>query len=114
MSCKAGDAPWVIENQIPYFKSRNFAYSAISSSKGRKGFTLSFIGTINNSCTEVYSNYVLGIHKKEKIDGILLKIWFVNWIKKYYMKNGKLPETLLLYRESVGDSLIKYAIPHEI
>jgi hypothetical protein len=64
MSCKAGDAPWQIENQIPYFKGRNFAYSAISSSKGKGGFTLSFIGTINNNCTEVYSNYIVKIPKK--------------------------------------------------
>jgi len=41
---------------------------------------------------------MIKIPKREKIDGIILKIWFVNWIKKYYMKSGELPQTLLIYR----------------
>lgn len=48
MSCKAGDAPWYVRNNLPYFKNRNFAYSALSSSKGKGGFTVSFVGTTNN------------------------------------------------------------------
>ena len=64
MSCKAGDAPWIVDNPIPYFKNRNFAYSAISSSKSKGGFAISFVGTINNSCSKVYSNYILRVQKK--------------------------------------------------
>lgn len=67
MSCKAGDAPWLIDNNVPYFRNRNFAYAAISSSKGKGGFTISFVGTVNNLCTEVYSNYIVKVSKKEKI-----------------------------------------------
>lgn len=51
MSCKAGDAPWIVKQNVPYFKNRSFAYSAIASSKGKGGFTISFVGTINNECT---------------------------------------------------------------
>ena len=98
MSCKAGGAPWLVENHVPYFNKRNFAYSAISSSKGKGGFTISFVGTTNNSCSEVYSNYIIKIPKRQKIDGFILKKWFVNWIKTYYMKNKQLPDTLILYR----------------
>lgn len=64
MSCKAGDAPWIVQQTVPYFKNRNFAYSAISSSKGKGGYTISFVGTTNNSCTQVYSSYILKIAKK--------------------------------------------------
>lgn len=114
MSCKAGGAPWLVENHVPYFNKRNFAYSAISSSKGKGGFTISFVGTTNNSCSEVYSNYIIKIPKREKIDGFILKKWFVNWIKTYYMKNKQLPDTLILYRESTGHSLIKSVLQHEM
>lgn len=48
MSCKAGDAPWYVRNTLPYFNNRNFAYAALSSSKGKGGFTVSFVGTTNN------------------------------------------------------------------
>jgi hypothetical protein len=98
MSCKAGDAPWIVDNSIQYFNKRNFAYSAISSSRGKGGYTISFVGTINNSCTQVYSNYILKVQKKERIDGIHLRRWFINWMKSYFMKNKCLPETLIIYR----------------
>lgn len=67
MSCKAGDAPWVIENRVPYFQNRNFAYAAISTSKGKGGFTISFVGTTNNLCSEMYSGYIVKMPRKEKI-----------------------------------------------
>ena len=114
MSCKAGGSPWIIENTIPYLANRNFAYSAISSSKGKGGFTISFVGTTKNDLSDVYSNYMVRVPKKEKIDGIILKKWFTNWIKTYYMKNGVLPDTLLFYRESMGDSLFKSVLAHEV
>ena len=114
MSCKAGDAPWVIENNLPYFKGRNFAYCSISSSKGKGGFTISFVGTTNNACTDVYCNYIVRVNKKDKIEGVHLKKWFLNWVKSYYMKNKQLPSTLLIYRESVGDSMIKHVLEHEL
>lgn len=40
-------------------------YGALSLSKGKGGFTLAFVGTINNQCTKVYSEVKMGIKKKE-------------------------------------------------
>ena len=48
MSCKAGSSPWLVVNEVPYFKNKKFAYASISSSKGKGGFTVSFVGTTNN------------------------------------------------------------------
>lgn len=87
MSCKAGDAPWVINNSIPYFQKKNFAYCSLASSKGKGGFTISFVGTLNNSASKVYSNYGIRLARKERIEEKLLKDWFVNWIKNYFLSN---------------------------
>lgn len=39
-------------------------YGAISLSKGAKGYTLAFVGTISNDCTKVFSDCKLGIKAK--------------------------------------------------
>lgn len=115
MSCKAGDAPWYVRNNLPYFKNRNFAYAALSSSKGKGGFTVSFVGTTNNELTEVFSSYIIKVQKRDRIDGTHLLNWFCNWLKAYYMNNKKtLPDTLIFYRESVGSSLLKHVLEHEM
>ena len=84
MSCKAGSAPWVVGNNVPYLVKKNFAYCSLSSSKGKGGFTISFVGTINNECTQVFSEYALKMKRKDIIDQAILKDWYVNWIKAYY------------------------------
>ena len=40
-------------------------YGAISTSKGKKGYTVAFVGTTNGTCTSVYSDCKVGIKKKE-------------------------------------------------
>jgi len=42
-------------------------YGAYSISKGAKGYTLAFVGTIDKTCTRIYSESVVGIKKKEEI-----------------------------------------------
>lgn len=91
MSCKAGDAPWKVCSDLEYFKKKNFAYAAISSSKGKGGFTISFVGTTNYECTSVYSHYIMHMKRKDKIEGVQLKAWFEGWIKSYFLKNKVLP-----------------------
>lgn len=39
-------------------------YGSLSLSKGRKGYTLAFVGTINAECTKVYSDCKVGIKDK--------------------------------------------------
>lgn len=48
MNIKVGAVPWQVEKRHEYFKNRNIMYGALSISKGRKGNTLAFVGTINN------------------------------------------------------------------
>jgi hypothetical protein len=48
MNIKVGAVPWQVEKRHEYFKNRNIMYGALSISKGKKGNTLAFVGTINN------------------------------------------------------------------
>lgn len=67
MNIKVGATPWEVKKKHPYFKNKNVMYGAISLSKGSKGFTIAFVGTINNECTKVYSDCQIGIKSKENI-----------------------------------------------
>ncbi len=40
-------------------------YGALSISKGAKGYTLAFVGTIDKTCTKIFSEAITGIKKKE-------------------------------------------------
>lgn len=48
MNIKAGSVPWEVQKKHEYFKGRKLMYGALSISKGKKGYTLAFVGTINN------------------------------------------------------------------
>lgn len=77
-------------------------YGALSISKGEKGHTLAFVGTINSECTKVFSACKYGIKDKENIPVKEFEQIFINWAKSYYQLNKKVPGTIILYREGLS------------
>lgn len=67
MNAKIGLPLWEVPETLDAFGKKNIMYGAISISKGAKGFTLAFVGTIDKTCTRVYSEAIVGIKKKEEI-----------------------------------------------
>ena len=67
MNAKIGLPLWEVPESLNAFGKKNIMYGAISISKGAKGFTLAFVGTIDKTCTRVYSEAIVGIKKKEEI-----------------------------------------------
>lgn len=64
MNVKAGSTPWVVSLSHKSLKNRSIMYGAISISKGRRGYTLSFVGTISKDFAELYSNFKVNIKSK--------------------------------------------------
>lgn len=102
MNIKVGAVPWEVQKNHDYFKGRNLMYGALSISKGQKGHTLAFVGTINSECTKVFSACKYGIKDKENIPVKEFEEIFVNWAKSYYQLNKKVPNTIILYREGLS------------
>lgn len=48
MNAKIGGTLWETVKRNKYFDKRRIMYGGLSLSKGKKGFTLGFVGTINN------------------------------------------------------------------
>jgi hypothetical protein len=102
MNIKVGAVPWEVQKNHEYFKSKNLMYGALSISKGDRGHTLAFVGTINSECTKVFSACKYGIKDKENIPVKDFEEIFINWAKSYYQLNKKVPGTIILYREGLS------------
>ena len=86
-------------------------YGAISISKGSKGNTLAFVGTLNSECTRVFSDCRVGIKDKENIPVDYFEEIFISWAKAYYQHNKAVPDLILLYREGLSIPQIRAQLP---
>ncbi len=64
MNAKVGCVIWEVLKKNPYFEKKKLMYGAFSVSKGKKGFTLAFVGTLNSESTKVFSMCKVGLKKK--------------------------------------------------
>jgi len=99
MNAKLGQPIWKMVRKGNYLKEKRVMYGAISLSKGKGGFTLGFVGTTNDSSSEVFSETKVGIKRKEELPIGLLERIFISWAKSYFIKMGKkAPESIIIYR----------------
>lgn len=112
MNVKVGSVPWEVQKRHAYFKDKKVMYGSLSLSKGKNGYTMAFVGTINNECTKVFSDCKIGIKDKENIPVKDLEDIYVNWARSFYTTNNKqVPNLILLYREGLSDQQIKSQLP---
>lgn len=112
MNVKVGSTPWEVQKRHPYFKGKNLMYGAMSLSKGKKGYTLAFVGTINSECTKVFSDCKIGIKDKENIPVDTLEEIYVSWAKHFFQTNNKkVPDMIILYREGLSDKQAASQLP---
>jgi len=58
-------------------------YGSFSISKGKKGFTLAFVGSLNPENTKVFSFCKTGYAKKENIPKVDFNQIYREWAKSY-------------------------------
>ena len=64
MNVKIGLPIWKVIKKATYFKDKRVMYGAFSLSKGKNGFTLGFVGTTNDSSSDIFSESKVGIKRK--------------------------------------------------
>jgi len=68
MNQKIGGTAWEIKQQEQAFSStKRTMYGSFAISKGKKGFTLAFVGTIDKNFTKVFSYCKTNYPSKEAI-----------------------------------------------
>ena len=92
MNQKAGGAAWeIVQQENAYTTKKKTMYGAFAISKGKKGFTLAFTGTIDNSFTKVFNYCKTGYKSKESIPQADFELAMINWAKNYVGINKKGP-----------------------
>ena len=106
MSTKVGGTPWEVTKSHPYL-NKPIMYGALSLSKGKKGYTLAFVGTCSADCTKVYSECKIGLKRKEEIPPETLNNIFYNWARTYFKTTKTVPGIIMMYREGLSEAQTK-------
>lgn len=77
-------------------------YGAFSISKGKKGFTLAFVGTLNSENTRVFSFCKTGYPRKEAIPKNDFSQIYKDWAKSFVSENKCGPDLIMVYREGLS------------
>jgi len=76
INAKLGNPLWEVKRSARLFPGKRVMCGAISTSTGKGGTSFGFVGSINEKCTQFYSECDIGIKRREKIPtGKLSKIF---------------------------------------
>lgn len=83
-------------------------YGALAINKIKKGYVLSFVGTINSECTKVFS--FCKIIPDKNVPKDILEHIFIVWAKTFFKAVKFSPSIILIYREGLSDSQLEKQI----
>ncbi|KAH8379868.1 hypothetical protein KR009_007745 [Drosophila setifemur] len=110
MNCKMGGSLWTIK--IPF---RNVMICGIDSyhdPSNRSSSVSAFVASMDSSYTQWYSKAVVQTKGEEIVNGLTAS--FESALKLYKKRNGFLPESVIIYRDGVGDGQLNVCSKYEI
>lgn len=102
MNQKIGGTAWEIIPEQGYTSKKKTMCGGIAISKGKRGFTLAFVGTIDTNFTRVFTWCKTGYKSKEAIPTADYEAMFINWARNYVSINKQGPELIIVYREGLS------------
>ena len=103
MNQKVGGTAWeIIPEEGAYTTKKKTMYGSVAISKGKKGYTLAFTGTIDKSFTKVFNYCKTGFKNKEDIPQKEFEEIYVNWAKNFVSLNKEGPQLIIVYREGLS------------
>lgn len=114
MNVKVGFPIWEVPKKSKYLQTKNMMYGGISISKGKGGYSMAFVGTINNEGTKVYSACKAKIARKEQIPKTVFESMFKNWAKNYCGTVKTPPSLILIYRDGLSTTQVSAEMNQQI
>jgi hypothetical protein len=115
MNQKVGGTAWeIIPQEGAYTTKKRTMYGSFAISKGKKGFTMAFTGTVNNEFTKVFNYCKTGYKSKDNIPQADFETMLVNWAKYYVGFNKKGPELIIVYREGLSTQQMERQVKDEV
>jgi hypothetical protein len=94
MNQKVGGTAWVVApGENSYILKKTFMYAgvAFSKGKGKDGYTISLVGTIDRALTQTFSSCKTDLKIKEAIPSAHFEGLFADWLKEYVSMNNEVP-----------------------
>jgi aubergine-like protein len=113
MNQKIGGVAWET-NRSDYFNKRSCMHGAFSISRGKRGFTLAFVGTSNNANTKIYNQCKVGYPNKENIPAADFNAIFLGWAKSYVDEHNEGPSMIMVYREGLSLQQVNVQVRQEL
>ncbi|XP_013104346.2 protein argonaute-3 [Stomoxys calcitrans] len=110
MNCKLGGSLWSVK--IPF---RSVMICGIDSyhDPAQKGNSVAaFVGSLNDSYTKWYSRAVMQTKREEIVGGLCSS--FVAALQAYHKQNQRFPDSVIIYRDGVGDGQLALCESYEI
>ena len=115
MAAKIGRILWTVSPQHSYWEKKYIATASVCYSRGlRNSYTVGMIGTTNQEQTSVYTYCMVGLSKREQVAMQIYCNFFEKWLSRYLTCTGKLPDTIIVYREGLSEAQIKRSVGEEL
>lgn len=111
---KIGGTAWEVVRKSEYLSTKKMMYGAFSISKGPKGYTLAFVGTLNSVSSKIFTYCKTGYKSKEDIPKADFEAALTKWAQNYFKENQDGPEVIIVYREGLSIPQIEVQLKPEI
>ena len=115
INAKLGDPLWQIKRSLKEVRDRKIAIGGIAVYHkliNKKDSCAAFVGTLDNEFTKYFSLAKLMPSNSQSIEP--LQDIMIKWIRTYFKRNNTLPDTLIVYRDGVGEGQIVRILDMEL
>jgi hypothetical protein len=84
---KIGGTAWEVVRKSEYLSTKKMMYGAFSISKGLKGYTLAFVGTLNPVSSKIFTFCKTGYKSKEEIPKADFEVALTKWAQNFAKEN---------------------------
>ncbi|KAM8716535.1 hypothetical protein ACLKA7_003416 [Drosophila subpalustris] len=110
MNCKLGGSLWSVK--IPFKNVMICGIDSYHDPKQKSNSVAAFVASLNSSYTHWYSKAVMQTKREELVNGLTSS--FEMALKCYKKRNGHLPDSVIIYRDGVGDGQLNLCSKYEI
>lgn len=110
MNCKLGGSLWSVK--IPFKNVMICGIDSYHDPKQKSNSVAAFVASLNSTYTHWYSKAVLQTKREEIVNGLTSS--FDSALQCYKKRNGHLPDSVIIYRDGVGDGQLNLCAKYEI
>ncbi|ALC39198.1 AGO3 [Drosophila busckii] len=110
VNCKMGGSLWTVK--IPFKSVMVCGIDSYHDPSQKKNSVAAFVASLNNTYTNWYSKAIIQTKREEIVGGLTAA--FEAALACYKARNGNLPDSVIIYRDGVGDGQLALCSNYEV